>query len=232
MDFYSYKLHLYSQNKSDLPMEERMYLAKLKAEELAQKEFDSVKELYARTLSSAPISGHVDMVSSGRMAMAIYQDILVGSSNKVATIQGQSVEQFFAALEKLETFSIENYANQKVATYAETTHQLTNLTHNRGLSAKMTNLFGKGDQARADLVEEMDLLCQQYSVAQDSVEAWSYMPQEERFEYLLGRIENDGLIGFDQKGIDGFGRSLNMIRKEGDFSQDAAMTVTTISFEE
>lgn len=231
MDFYNYKMHVYAKNKSDLPMEERMFSAKLYAEEQAQNEYDNIKELYTRTLSAAPISGHMS-ISSGRMAAAIYQDMLVDASNKLARIQGQSVVEYFEDLEKQETIAIENYTENKIAEYAETSRELTRLNKNKGISAKLTNFFGQGEQRVTELSQEMDVLCEQYSVAQDSTESWSYMTQNERMEYLLGRSEVDKITSFDQNGIDTLGKSLSLMRRQGEFAQDVSMAVTTISFEE
>lgn len=232
MDFYSYKRHLYAKHKSDLPIEERMYSAKLFAEEQAQKEYDDIREIYSRSLTATSISGSVSLESSGRMAMAIYQDRLLESSNKVAKIQSQTVEEYFEGLEKQETIALESYNDNKIIEYANTSRQLMDLNKNRGLSAKFTNLLGQGEQKRAELGEELDVLCQQYSVAQDSSDSWSYMSQEERLDYLLSRIEVDGLTTFDEKGIDSFGKTLSLMRKEGEFAQDVSMAVTTVSFEE
>lgn len=232
MDFYSYKRHAYAKHKSDLPIEERMCSAKLFAEEQAQREHDNIREIYSRTLTTTPISGHMSIESSGRMAMAIYQDMLVEASSKVAKIQGQTVEEYFESLERQEALALENYNNGKIADYANASKQLADLNKNRSLSAKFTNLLGQGDQKREALSEEIDVLCQQYSVAQDSADSWAYMPQEERLDYLLSRIEVEGLTTFDEKGIDSFGKTLSMMRKEGEFSQDVSMAITTISFEE
>lgn len=231
MNFYSYKLNLYSQNKPDLPMSERMYRAKMFAEEQAQLEYENVKNAYTHSLSINPAPGHGGMVAAGRMAAVTYQDLLLEASNKIVTIQAQTPEEYFEGLAQSEFDSIESYSTEKIGRYAEVTTKLTRLNKNKGITAKFTNFFGQADQAREEFTTEMDLLSQQYSVAQVSLESWTCMPQDEKFEYLVGRIENDNLTSFDKNGLEEYTKALSLIGKENATTQDGFVD-TTPSLEE
>ena len=223
MDFYKYKLHSYSNmEKEDLPLEERMIRAKFSAEEQAQREYERIKESYAQAFASSPVQGHFGSVPSGRMTAAVYQDLLVAASRNLATIQGQSVEEFFTELQRQETIALESYADKKLGEYTTATTKLIKLNGNKGISAKLTNLFGQGESVREGLTGEIELLTQQYTVAQDSLSGWSYMTGEEKAEYLIGRIEVDHLASFDEKGMDNFGVNLEIMRKDIESSQGPA----------
>lgn len=218
MDFYSYKLHLYSKENNDLPIEERMYRAKMLAEEKAQQEYDRIKENYSYALAVNPAPGYMGSASAGRMATFTYQELLLNASNTLATIQGQSVDEYFDSLIVGETSAIADYAKTKVGSYAETTSRLTRLNKNKGIVSKLTNLFGQGEQVREELADEMGLLSQQYTVGEASCTTWESMDDKTKIEYLVGRIEVDGVTTFDEKGIDELGKNLYQMQKESETS--------------
>ena len=218
MDFYSYKLHLYSKENNDLPIEERMYRAKMLAEEKAQQEYDRIKENYSYALAVNPAPGYMGSASAGRMAAFTYQELLLNASNTLAAIQGQSVDEYFDSLIAGETSAIADYAKTKVGSYAETTSRLTRLNKNKGIVSKLTNLFGQGEQVREELADEMGLLSQQYTVGEASCATWESMDDKTKIEYLVGRIEVDGVTTFDEKGIDELGKNLYQMQKESETS--------------
>ena len=226
MDFYSYKLHQYSKNKSDLPLEERVFLLKVKAEEQAQSHFDKIKQAYAYELSGSAFSGRVGLASSGRTCMAMYHDMYVEASEDLQRIKDLSPEEYLGTLIASESEAILSYTDQKADEYTSATIKLTRLNTNKGISAKLTNLFGKGDQVREAMTDKIDLLNQQFALAESSQEAWTHMTEESRVEYVLARSENDGIMSFDKAGIEDLGKNLYLMSKESDLSQSGPIDST------
>ena len=227
MDFYSYKLHQYSKNKSDLPIEERMIMVKVRAEEQAQNHYDKLRATYIQELSGGVSSGHVGLSSSGRTCMAMYQDMYVEASEDLQKIQNLSPEEYVNTLIASESEAILKYTDQRADEYTGATVKLTRLNTNKGIAAKLTNLFGKGDQIRETMAEKIDLLNQQFTLAEASQETWTHMSEENRVEYVLARSENDGILGFDKEGIESLGKNPYLMSKENDSAQGESLDTTS-----
>ncbi len=214
MDFYSFKLQQYAKHSQKFSLEERMAKAKKQVDKENTREYEDVLSKYESSLRCNLASMGVDSLSYSRVVNEMYQDRLVQSVSKAKQISILSPEEYFLHLAQQEAQAVALYAEEKQAEYSDAVTSLSNLKSGVGISAKVAAFLGKKEEMTANLESKVQLDSARLEVAATSSQSWESLSFEEQTEYLLGRIEYDGITQFDATGIDRFANSVAVIKKE------------------
>ena len=214
MDFYKYKLQQYSQQNNSLSLQERMQAAKDLVDYQNARRVEGVYESAPTFFSTALSTRGIDPVSFSRVSSYAYQEKMTQAVKENDAISALSAGEYFEFLMQQEGAALEDYSQEKLVNYTNTLQNRTSLINGKGIVAKVASLIGKKEEMETSLTEKLNIETEQFSVAQTSTAAWEKMTGEEKTEYLLGRFEVDGLTAFDKEGIDNFGQTIALIKKE------------------
>lgn len=232
MDFYSFKLHQYAKHNQKFSLEERMAKAKKHVDKENAKEYEDVLSKYESALRCNLASMGVDSLSYSRVVNEMYQDRLVQAVSKAKQISVLSPEEYFLHLSQQESQAVALHAEEKQAEYNDAVTSLDNLNSGLGISAKVAAFLGKKEEMTTNLESKVQLDSARLEVAISSSQAWENLSFEEQTEYLLGRIEYDGITQFDAQGMDRFAGSVATIKKEQAMATEVFEQTTLPGFHE